>query len=228
MLFPHPQRSRDAYGEPKAGAAPSYGLLGPSSTSSTGMRCLPLVPGLLPLVNVEVVNSSIKIADRGREVVSFLIRVAAQSPPHDDPRQALMVAGVPRTWIIEKTWNDLQNVDALIKSKNAKANVKRIPGLPDKSLFKDHAPSKVDQRKVSPTCSRVPAMSLLQADHKVVQPVQTDLQRFLQGVCQSRLHELGDFCSFLTTSIVSDRAAPVSNPGYKAGYLVSTVPKLTL
>ena len=141
----HQQLSRDEYGEPKAGAAPSYGL---QPTNTQTLRYIPLVPGLLSLSSIEVINSSIKIADRQKEVVSFLIRIQVQSPAESDPRHALMVQKVPTVWIIEKTWNDLQSLDLAIKSKNAKANVKKLPGLPDKSLFKDHAPSKVDQRKV--------------------------------------------------------------------------------
>jgi len=149
------QRSRDDYGDPKAGAAPSYGLNNASSSSSAlgsgqAAKCVSLVPGLLPLTSAEVINSSIKIADRQKEVVSFLIRVKVSTPTEqNDSRLALLPPDVPKAWIIEKAWSDLQNLDMAIKAKNAKANVRRIPGLPDKSLFKDHAPSKVDQRKVS-------------------------------------------------------------------------------
>lgn len=112
-------------------------------------RCIDLVPSLLPLVHPEIINSSIRNIEKQRDVVTFLIRIKVADPPEGDHRRALLQPGVPTAWLIEKTWNDLLILDQSIKSKNAKANMKRVPGLPDKSLFRDHAPSKVDQRKVS-------------------------------------------------------------------------------
>jgi RalA-binding protein 1 len=50
--------------------------------------------------------------------------------------------------------------------------------------------------------------------------MKTEVQNYLQGLCsEENLSERSDVCTFLTNNIVSNRAAPVSNPGYKAGYL---------
>jgi RalA-binding protein 1 len=133
---------------PQAGAAPNYG----SSSSSNGpsAKCVPLVPALLSIVSLDIVASSIKIADRGREVVYFHVRVhVSRSLPPEDPRQALLGGNVPMTWIVEKTWTELQALDQAIRAKNSRSALRKVPGLPDKNLFKDHAPLRVDQRKVS-------------------------------------------------------------------------------
>lgn len=192
---PMSQRSRDDYGNPQAGAAPSYNEQ--LARTPQQHKCIPLVSGLLGVLQLDVLTSSIKIGDRGREMVIFQIRVALKSGsiPPDDSRRHLVPQGAPKTWMIEKSWLDVQAVEAAIRAKNPKTNLRKLPGLPDKSLFKDHAPSKVDQRK-------------------------RDLQNYLQAVCEAAvLLERGDMCAFLTSNIVSDRSAPVGNPGYKAGYL---------
>ena len=207
--LPSAQRSRDDYGHPQAGAASSHPIHQTSLSGSGGSRtqqqqpthapakCVALVPSLLSAVVTEVVASNIKIVDRGREVVIFHVRVSvkASSIPSGDPHGGLIPSGVPKVWIVEKSWNDTQVLDAAIRAKNPKSNVRKLPGLPDKHLFKDHAPSKVDQRK-------------------------KDLQKYLAALCDATmLPERSELCVFLTTNIVSDRSAPVSNPGYKAGYL---------
>lgn len=194
--IPTLQRSRDDYGNPQAGAAPSYHLQ-QAQQSQQQYKCVPLVPGLLAVLQLEVVNSNIKTGDRSRELVIFHIRIHLRTSllSSDDQRRHLIPPSAPKSWIIEKSWVDIQNVDSQIRSKNPKSNLRKLPSLPDKHLFKDHAPSKVDQRK-------------------------KDLQKYLQAVCEAViLHERGDVCAFLTSNIVSDRSAPVSNPGYKAGYL---------
>ena len=194
--IPTSQRSRDDYGNPQAGAAPSYHLQ-QAQQSQQQYKCVPLVPGLLAVLQLEVVNSNIKTGDRSRELVIFHVRMHLRTSllSSDDQRRHLIPSNAPKSWIIEKSWVDVQNVDSQIRSKNPKSNLRKLPSLPDKHLFKDHAPSKVDQRK-------------------------KDLQKYLQAVCEAViLQERGDVCAFLTSNIVSDRSAPVSNPGYKAGYL---------
>ncbi|KAI9006097.1 hypothetical protein BC832DRAFT_468798 [Gaertneriomyces semiglobifer] len=83
-------------------------------------------------VNVSVVGSQIKLNDKGREVISFLISVreARGSQPAGTGRTA-DTADVNEMWRIEKS----------VTSKIGK--------LPDKSLFTTHSPSKSDQRKVA-------------------------------------------------------------------------------
>lgn len=142
------QRIRDDYGNPQAGAAPGYGAS--SSTNAPAPKCVPLVPGLLSVMNTEVVNSTIKSVDRGREAVVFHVRVAiSKDLPRDDQRHALIANNAPSSWIVEKTWNDLQALDHAVRTKNSRSALRKVPSLPDKHLFKDHAPVRVDQRKVS-------------------------------------------------------------------------------
>jgi len=146
--LPSQSRHRDDYGTPQAGAAPNYGnTVNPNAPAP---KCVPLVPGLLGMISTEVVNSSIKSIDRGREAVVFHVRVAlSRSMPPDDPRHALIASNAPSAWIVEKTWNDLQSLDQTVRNKNSRSALRKVPSLPEKHLFKDHAPARVDQRKVS-------------------------------------------------------------------------------
>lgn len=145
---PSQSRPRDDYGTPQAGAAPNYGSA--VSSNAPAPKCVPLVPGLLGIVNTEVVNSTIKAVDRGREAVVFHVRVAINKTlTPDDPRQALISSNAPTSWIVEKTWPDLQNLDHIVRNKNSRSALRKVPSLPEKNLFKDHAPARVDQRKVS-------------------------------------------------------------------------------
>lgn len=139
--------------------------------------------------------SPLKIGDRSREQVIFHIRIALKTGSMDEQRRHLIPQGAPKSWLIEKGWSDVQGLDAALKAKNPKSNLRKLPSLPDKKLFRDHAPTKADQRK-------------------------RELKIYLQAMCEAAvLLERGDVCTFLTSNIISDRAAPVSNPGYKAGFL---------
>lgn len=140
------QRPRDDYGTPQSGAAPNYGRSNSSNTPAP--KCVPLIPGLLAFISAEVVNSTIKAIDRGREAVVFHVKVAINKIPNDDPRHALVAPNAPTSWILEKTWNDLQSLDTVVRHRNSRSALRKVPSLPDKHLFKDHAPSRVDQRKV--------------------------------------------------------------------------------
>lgn len=141
-------RPRDDYGTPQAGAAPDYSNT--ASRNAPAPKCVPLVPGLLGIISTEVVNSSIKSIDRGREAVVFHVRVAlSRSISQEDPRHALIAPNAPSSWIVEKTWNDLQSLDQTVRHKNSRSALRKVPNLPEKNLFKDHAPARVDQRKVS-------------------------------------------------------------------------------
>lgn len=210
-------RPRDDYGTPQAGAAPNYG--NSVSSNAPPPKCVPLVPGLLGIVNTEVVNSTIKSVDRGREAVVFHVRVGInKSLPSEDPRNALIASNSPSAWIVEKTWNDLQNLDHTVRHKNSRSALRKVPNLPEKHLFKDHAPARVDQRKVGYLRTKFHIGALMfNIPHLYTQ---TEVQRYLQGLCsEDNLSDRSDICAFLTNNIVSNRTAPVSNPGYKAGYL---------
>lgn len=97
---------------------------------------------LLRQCSVKVSGTNLRTNDRGREVISFFLTVelAGPLPPFASSR-----------WKIEKLYSDVLALDAKLKHKHGKVGVKKMSQatLPDKGLFKDHAPSKVDMRKVS-------------------------------------------------------------------------------
>lgn len=97
--------------------------------------------GLLPFVNLSVSGSNLRASERGKEIVSFYIAIDVKPPQGRIPQYS--------SWRVEKTYSDVLNLDARIKQKHGKTVSKRMTGvqLPDQTLFKDHAPSKVDKRK---------------------------------------------------------------------------------
>ena len=104
-------------------------------------RQLPLLVSDFPMTRVQVSHSSIRPNDRGKEVLSFVIVV--------DPGSG------KEFWKIEKLYSDFISLDQKIRSAN-RGLAKRMPSLPDSKLWRDHAPAKVDQRKVS---RRIPEKS---------------------------------------------------------------------
>ena len=118
---------------------------------------MPRVDGaMLPMLHVTVAGSVIKaISGKERDVASFLIRV---ENPHVPEQQAssnrtgsmMGPGGPPRVWKVEKTYAEIMALDARLRQKWGKSGAKKLQNAtpPDKGLFKDHAPSRVDQRKV--------------------------------------------------------------------------------
>lgn len=97
-------------------------------------RQLPLLVSDFPMTRIQVSHSSIRPNDRGKEVLSFVIIV--------DPKSG------KEPWKIEKLYSDFISLDQKIRSTNRNLS-KKMPSLPDNKLWRDHAPAKVDQRKVS-------------------------------------------------------------------------------
>ena len=110
-----------------------------NSGSSRPLRPPPtLTASLLPFVTVKVVNSHIKTNERNRDIATFTISVLLDLPDSQGSTR----------WQVEKKWSDVLQLDSVVKGKHSRVQSKKIATLPDKSLFKDHAPSKVDMRKV--------------------------------------------------------------------------------
>jgi RalA-binding protein 1 len=124
-----------------------------------------LTSPLLPFAQIRVVSSSLRITERHKELVSFRIAISLASAPASELEAAAAAAptpssssssmsdtqrpgAVPTNWRVEKSWIDLQALDAQVRSKANRQESKGLSGLPDKSLFKDHAPQRSDQRKV--------------------------------------------------------------------------------
>ena len=85
---------------------------------------------------VRVVGSNIRANDRGKEVLSFVVQVSPSGSPD-----------AADSWKLEKLYSDVLGLDARIRAKLTRSNLKKLGNLPDNKLFKDHAPAKVDQRK---------------------------------------------------------------------------------
>lgn len=110
-----------------------------------------LTPSLLSLARVRVVSSNIRITEKHKEVVSFVVEVEVSLP--SSPSDNDLPAGATAKWRVEKLYSDILALDSAVKNKTNKQESKSMASLPDKSLFKDHAPHKSDQRKVR-SCSR--------------------------------------------------------------------------
>lgn len=98
-------------------------------------RALPLLPMDLPRTTIMVSHSTIRPNDRGKDVLSFVIAV--------DPGNG------KQPWKIEKLYSDVLTLDSRVRAAAGKTLGKRLVSLPEGRLWKDHAPAKVDQRKVS-------------------------------------------------------------------------------
>lgn len=127
-------------------AHPSPSQRQPAGSGLTASSPRPtLSPAFLPFTRVRVASSTIKMNERSKEVISFLIEVLVSVPPESDPERQGGTAG----WRVEKLYSEVLGLDATVKAKTSKQESKGIGALPDKSLLKDHAPHKSDQRKAS-------------------------------------------------------------------------------
>ncbi|KAH9820193.1 hypothetical protein DFH28DRAFT_1080019 [Melampsora americana] len=150
-----------------------------------------LTPTFLPFTHIKVANSHIRANDKSKEVISFSIAISVVIPPTSDPEGK----GAKASWVVEKLYSDVLSLDHSVKSKHSKAQNRSLAQLPDRALFKDHAPSKVDARKAV-------------------------LQKYLQSLCAAQLTEKSDVCEFFNSNIVvSERNASSTRPGFMQGYL---------
>ena len=116
----------------------------PANPPTMSFRALPLLAEDLPYTEVVVSNSSIRPNDKGKEVLSFIITV--------DPGRG------KDSWKVEKLYSDVLALDARVRAAVGRTASKKLATLPEGRLWRDHAPAKVDQRKV---CGRELKMSLL-------------------------------------------------------------------
>lgn len=106
-----------------------------TASSNLSFRALPLLAADLARTNVQVISSSVRPNDRGKDVVSF---VALVSPGNSK-----------EPWRIEKLYPDVLSLDHRIRSLAGRNASKKIGNLPEPKLWRDHAPAKVDQRKAA-------------------------------------------------------------------------------
>lgn len=110
-------------------------------------RALPLLASDLPYTTIQVTQSSIRPNDRGKDVLSFIINVNPGSGKE--------------SWTVEKLYSDVLTLDSRIRASIGKSMGKKLVTMPEGRLWKDHAPAKVDQRKVSPHPSHTTLQSSL-------------------------------------------------------------------
>ncbi|KAI8389319.1 hypothetical protein BD560DRAFT_419567 [Blakeslea trispora] len=135
-------------------------------------------------VCVKVVGSNIKPNDKGKEVISFIVSVGHYRD--EDPNQ------FEERWRVEKLYSDFLGLDAKLKAQRNKAVSVRIGKLPDKALFSNNAPNKVDQRKAA-------------------------LEQYLQHAISLPLEDSSDLCDFLSTDMIDTKVFQPT--GQKEGYL---------
>ncbi|TKY85003.1 hypothetical protein EX895_006083 [Sporisorium graminicola] len=137
---------------------------------------------LLRVASVKIQGTNYRSPDRGKESISFLITVDILHPPASWGLNS-MSSGEPTpptSWTIEKSYSDIVGLDAKLRSKVGKKAAQRLAPLPDKALFKDHAPAKVDQRKAL-------------------------LEIYLQSLMVLDLPDKDEVCTFLCTDVVPNR-----------------------
>ncbi|CAG8612494.1 3193_t:CDS:2, partial [Racocetra persica] len=162
--------------------------LSPRSDTSTPSITSDAISGIA----VKVVGSNKKTNDKGKEVLTFIISVG----------QARVVDGrivgmEKELWRVEKFYSDFLSLDGKLKQRHSKNTINKIGKLPDKHLFYNNAPSKVDQRK-------------------------TALEQYLQHIISLPLRDnkdSNDLCKFLSTNVIEQDDKDYQQTGYKEGYL---------
>ncbi|KAJ9477694.1 GTPase-activating protein BEM3 [Pseudozyma hubeiensis] len=150
---------------------------------------------LLRVASVKIQGTNYRAPDRGKESISFFITVDILHPPASWGINS-MSSGEPTpptSWTIEKSYTDIVGLDAKLRSKVGKKAAQRLAPLPDKALFKDHAPAKVDQRKAL-------------------------LEIYLQSLMVLELPDKDEVCTFLCTDVVPNRNRD-PNSSNKEGFL---------
>ncbi|KAK7679452.1 hypothetical protein QCA50_017506 [Cerrena zonata] len=143
-------------------------------------RALPLLASDLPRTQVNVSHSSIRANDRGKEVLSFTVII--------DPGSG------KRSWKIEKLFSDVLTLDARVRATLGKNSAKKLQTIPEGKLWRDHAPAKVDQRKVA-------------------------LELYFKSLIALPVKDKNEIIAFFTSDMVREALQPVSQAGYKEGYL---------
>ncbi|KAL6611489.1 RhoGAP-domain-containing protein [Neocallimastix sp. 'constans'] len=95
------------------------------------------IPIQVDTVRVKVIGSLIKVNEKGKEIVSFIILISR-----------LNNNGNEENGKIEKTYNDFIQLDTKLRIQNDKSLVTKMGKLPDKNLFNSNSPTKRDQRKI--------------------------------------------------------------------------------
>ncbi|TFY72296.1 hypothetical protein EVG20_g707 [Dentipellis fragilis] len=118
--------------------------------------------------------------DRGKDVLSFVVIV---NPGNGK-----------EPWTVEKTYGDVLGLDQRVRARVGRNVGKKLVTLPDGKLWKDHAPSRVDQRKAI-------------------------MEQYLQAMINLPVKSNDEIVAFLTSDVLRETNKPISREGYKEGYL---------
>ncbi|CAI2179988.1 13156_t:CDS:2, partial [Funneliformis geosporum] len=140
-------------------------------------------------IAVKIIGSNKKNNDKGKEVLAFVISVG-----HARVQDGTIVGLEKELWRVEKLYSDFLSLDSKLKLRQNKSTINKIGKLPDKNLFYNNAPSKVDQRKIA-------------------------LEQYLQHVISLPLKDSKDLCEFLSSNVIDQEAKDYRQTGYKEGYL---------
>ncbi|ORY90355.1 hypothetical protein BCR43DRAFT_499172 [Syncephalastrum racemosum] len=146
--------------------------------------------GNIANVAVKVIGSNIKVNERGKEVISFVISVGKKRVEGDDETE-ISEYGFHELWRVEKLYSDFLDLDAKLKAQNNHSVTSKISKLPDKAMFTTHAPNKVDQRKIA-------------------------LEQYLQHTVTLPWDDMSDLCEFLSTNVIEHDVRVATG---KEGYL---------
>ncbi|KAG9014360.1 hypothetical protein FRB94_012766 [Tulasnella sp. JGI-2019a] len=191
---------------PQAPPFPSVSSITSDSGSGSGsggkspvFKATRLSTSDLPYTKIKIYGSNIKTNDRGKEVLSFLFTVwpagDGTPPPNANPavrKSGPSPTGPPEQWQVEKLYSEVLALDASVRGRLGKSGSKKLAPLPDAKLFKDHAPAKVDQRKIM-------------------------LETYMQSLISVPFKDKNEICMFLSTDIV--RGGAVLPADHKEGYL---------
>ncbi|KAI9064168.1 hypothetical protein FKP32DRAFT_1591588 [Trametes sanguinea] len=97
-------------------------------------------------------------------------------------------------WKVEKLYSDVLGLDTRVRAAVGRSAAKKLASLPEGRLWRDHAPAKVDQRKAA-------------------------LEQYLRSLIALPVKNKDEVIAFFTSDIVREAAKPVSQAGYKEGYL---------
>ncbi|CAJ0922359.1 15847_t:CDS:10, partial [Entrophospora sp. SA101] len=161
----------------------------------------PLLNDSISGITIKVIGSNKKINDKGKAVLAFVI-IVGKSKVVDGK----IVDMEKELWRIEKLYSDFLGLDSKLKQKQHKSVTQKIGKLPDKTLFSNNAPSKVDQRKLA-------------------------LEQYLLHVISLNLSDSKDLYDFLSSNLPGRKEGYLTKKGksfggWKSRYFVLNSPLL--
>jgi RalA-binding protein 1 len=116
-------------------------------------------------------------------------------------------------------YSDVLGLDQRVRSSVAKGMGKKIANLPEGKLWKDHAPAKVDQRKVRVTFPTLLTSPIVRTLLFYFRPSQAVLENYLQTLINLPVKNNDEVIAFFTSDIMREAKQPVMQAGHKEGYL---------